>query len=69
MEERYWTGEHLLDQIKSKVLPIAEVLYPGYELLFMFDNTISHEIYAKDALQVANMNKGPGEQQLFLRLG
>ena len=69
MEEGYWTGEHLLDQIKSKALPIAEALYPGYELLFMFDNATSHAIYAKDELQVAHMNKGPGGQQPFLRQG
>ena len=69
MEERYWTGKHLLDQIKSKALPIAEALYPEYEILFMFDNATSHAIYAKDALQVAQMNKGPGRQQLFLRQG
>ena len=67
MEEGYWTGEHLLDQIVMKALPIAESLYPGYELLFMFDNATSHSIYAKDALQVAHMNKGPGGQQPFLR--
>ena len=59
MEESYWTGEHLLDQIKAKVLPIGEALYPGYELLFIFDN----------ALQVAQINKGPGGQQPFLRAG
>lgn len=69
MEEGYWTGEHLLDQIKNQALPIAEALYPGYELLFMFDNATSHLIYAKDALQVANMNKGSGGQQSFLRPG
>ena len=69
MEEGDWTGKHLLDQIKSKALPIAEALYPGYELLFMFDNATSHAIYAKDALQVTHMNKGPGGQQSFLRAG
>ena len=69
MEEGYWTGEHLLEQIKAKALPIAEALYPGYELLFMFDNATSHAIYAKDALQVTHMNKGPGGQQPFLRAG
>ena len=67
IEEGYWIGEHLLNQIKSKVLPIAEALYLGYELLFMFDNAISHAIYAKDVLQVAHMNKRPGGQQPFLR--
>lgn len=65
MEEGYWMGKHLLDQIKSKVLPITEILYPGYELLFMFDNAISHAIYAKNALQVTHINKGPGRQEFF----
>ena len=69
MEEGYWTGEHLLDQIRTKALPIGEALYPGYELLFMFDNATSHAVYAKDELQVAHMNKGPGGQQPFLRAG
>ena len=66
MEEGYWIGEHLLDQIKTKALPIGEALYPGYELLFMFDNATSHAIYAKDALQVVHMNKEPSGQQPFL---
>ena len=65
MEEGYWTGEHLLHQIINKALPIAKSLYPSYELLFMFDNLTSHSIYAKDALQVAQMNKRPGDQQFF----
>lgn len=30
MEEGYWTGEHLLDQIRAKALPIREALYPRY---------------------------------------
>ena len=66
IEEGYWTGTHLLKQIKAKTLPIAEALYSGYELLFMFDNAISHAIYAKDALHVTHINKGPEDQQLFL---
>ncbi len=68
-EEEYWTGEHLLDQIVKRALPIGEALYQGYKLLFLFDNSTSYSIYAPDALQVANMNKGPGVQQLFLRPG
>lgn len=68
-EEGYWTGEHLLDQIQKKALPIGEALYPGYALLFLFDNATSHSIYAQDALQVANMNKGLGGQKPFLRPG
>ena len=56
----------MLDQIVKKALPIVKSLYPGYELLLMFDNAISHSIYTKDTLQVAHMDKGPGGQQLFL---
>ena len=69
MEERYWTGKHFLNQIQKKILSIGEALYPGYALLFMFDNATSHFIYAKNTFQVANMNKGLGDQPAFLRPG
>lgn len=67
--EGYWTGDHLREQIAHKALPIAEALYPGYELLFMFDNATSHSVYAANALRVGSMNKGQGGQQAFLRPG
>lgn len=67
--KKYWTGDHFLQQIVDKALPIAEALYPGYELLFRFDNATSHSVYSKDALCVGNMNKSQGGQQLFLRPG
>ena len=67
MEERYWIKKHLLDQIKSKVLPIAEALYLGYKLLFIFNNIISNTIYAKDVLQVAHINKEQRGEKLFLK--
>ena len=69
MEKKYWTDKHLLEQIKAKVLPIAEALYLRYELLFIFDNVTSHAIYAKDALQVTYMNKRPGVNNLFYKQG
>lgn len=65
----YWDGVKLHKQVVSKALPIAEALYPGYSLLFLFDNATSHSVYAKDALQVNNMNKGPGGKQSQLRDG
>lgn len=68
-EGGHWDGERLLDQIVNKALPIAEALYPGYDLLFMFDNATSHLIYAKDALRTTHMNKGDGGNQPFLRNG
>lgn len=60
IEEGYQTGKHLLDQIQNKTLPIGEALYLDYELLFMFDNATSYAVYAKDALQVENINKSSG---------
>ena len=53
----------------KKALPIEEALYQGYKLLFLFDNATSDSIYAQDEVQVANRNKGPEGQQLFLRPG
>ncbi len=58
-EEKYWTEKHLLDQIVKKALPIGEALYLVYTLLFLFDNTTSHSIYALDVLQIVQMNKKP----------
>ena len=65
----YWDGAKLHHQVMKKALPIAEALYPGYSLLFLFDNATSHSVYAKDALQVKDMNKGIGGKQPILRNG
>lgn len=53
----------------SKALPIVELLYLGYSLLFLFDNAISHSVYAQNALRTAQMNKRVGGQQPWLREG
>ena len=50
----------------NKALPIAKTLYPGYSLLFLFDNATSHSVFAQDALYTAQMNKGMGGQQSWL---
>lgn len=65
----YWDGAKLHQQVVNKALPIAEAFYSGYSLLFFFDNATSHSVYAKDALQVKDMNKGPGGKQSQLRNG
>jgi len=59
----------LVKQVTEKALPIAQFLYPGYDLVFMFDNATSHSVYAEDALRVANMCLGEGHRQSFLRPG
>lgn len=67
--EGYWDGVKLVKQDKEKALSIAEVLYPRYSLLFLFDNANSHLVYLTDALRVKNMNKGFGGKQAFLKDG
>ena len=67
--DRYWTVEHLLKQVVDKAMFIEETLYPGYQLLFLFDNATSHSIFASDFLQADEMNKSIGGQQKFLRDG
>ncbi len=67
--EGYWDGAKLHRQMVDKALPIAEALYPGYSLSFLFDNATSHSVYVEDALRIANMNKGIGGKQARLRDG
>lgn len=50
IKKDYWIKEYLLDQIKTKALPIGRALYSEYELLFIFDNAICNTIYAKNIL-------------------
>src|SRR5947208_3955480 len=57
-DEGHWDGAKLLQQIFDRALPIAEALYPGYELLFLFDNATSHSTYAEDALRTNKNVKG-----------
>lgn len=63
----YWNGAKLYKKVVSKFLPITEALNSGYLLLFLFDNTTSHSVYVKDALQVQEMNKDIEDKQAQLR--
>lgn len=65
----YWDGKCLLEQLKEKALPVAEQLYPGYQLLFLFDNATSHAVYEDNALRVGSMSKNEGGSQPLLRDG
>ena len=51
----------------KKALSIAEVFYLDYLLLFLFDNEISHFVYAKDTFQAKDMNKQSGRKKPILR--
>lgn len=59
-DKGYWDRAKLHKQIVSKALPIVEVLYSGYSLLFFFDNITSHSSYANNALRIGGMNKSSG---------
>lgn len=65
----YWDRAKLYQQVVTKALLIAEVLYPDYSLSFWFDNAISHFVYAKDALHIGNINKSLEDKQSYLRNG
>ncbi len=62
----YWDWANLLHQVVTKVLPIAKILYSGYSHLFLFDNTTSHSVYTKNALQAKDMKKDIRSQQAQL---
>ena len=65
----YWDRAKLYQQVVNKALPIAEALYPGYSLLFLFNNAISHSVHTKDALQVKDMSKSSRKKQPVLHNG
>ena len=51
-------------------LPILKKIYPGYQILFLCDNSSNHGTYAEDALGVQSMGlKSDGLSQKLLRLG
>ena len=65
--EGYWNGIKLVKQVKKKALLIAKALYPGYSLLFLFNNATSHLVYSTNTLWVKNMSKRSRDKQVFLR--
>ncbi|RPA88753.1 hypothetical protein L873DRAFT_1903420 [Choiromyces venosus 120613-1] len=69
-EAGHWEGKDLVKHLTEIVIPIAEVIYPGYQFLFLFDNSSSnHGLFASDALGASSMNLTSGGEQAFLREG
>lgn len=58
--DKYQDKAKLYQQVLNKALPITETFYPGYLLLFFFNNATNHFIYTKNVLQVKNINKNVG---------
>ena len=59
----YWDKPKLYKQVVNKACLIAEKLYLGYLLLFLFDNIISPVFYADNALHTAEINKSSSGKQ------
>ncbi|KAH8929717.1 hypothetical protein BT69DRAFT_1292342 [Atractiella rhizophila] len=56
----FWTGELMLDQVKTKLILLFEQLHPGQRMLLLLDNSQGHSFFAKDALRATKMNLNPG---------
>ena len=62
-QEGFWTSEHLIEQVKTKAIPIFEAIFPNCIALFAFDNSSNHVAYRSDALVASKMNLKPGGKQ------
>ncbi|KAJ7604875.1 hypothetical protein DFH06DRAFT_1020554 [Mycena polygramma] len=66
----YWTGELFCKQLRKKIIPAFVKRHgPGYQALFVVDNSQGHSAYAVDALLVSRMNTKPGGKQARMRPG
>ncbi|KAI0244991.1 hypothetical protein BJV78DRAFT_1277581 [Lactifluus subvellereus] len=55
----WWNCECLIKQVK-RTIPVFERLYPNAIAEFIFDQSSAHGAHAPDALNVKEMNVGPG---------
>ncbi|PUU75786.1 hypothetical protein B9Z19DRAFT_993111 [Tuber borchii] len=68
--EGYWDGKDLVAHVLEVALPMLRKIYPGYQFLFLFDNSSNHGTYADNALRVQSMSlKSGGLSQKLLRRG
>ncbi|KAG2123196.1 hypothetical protein BD769DRAFT_1389338 [Suillus cothurnatus] len=70
--EGYWNGEIFVAQGKlcDKIIPAFEHAHgPGYQALFLIDNSQGHSAYADDALLISCMNVNPGGKQAHMKDG
>jgi hypothetical protein len=58
----WWANENLLDQMKEAI-DIHNETSPGYQALFIFDNSSAHASLPPDALKAFDMNKSDGGKQ------
>jgi hypothetical protein len=58
----WWEHTQLLVQV-DKAITIFEEAHPGYEALFIFDQSLAHTSLRPDALHMFDMNKSNGGKQ------
>jgi len=63
----WWNAERLINQVKTRAIPIFERMYPGAVAEFFFDQSTAHGAYAADALNANEMNVNPGGKQRRMR--
>lgn len=63
----WWDMSQLIDQIKTRALPIFDLLHPDKQGVFVFDCSSAHEAYGASALRVQNMSLSSGGKQGLLR--
>ncbi|KAJ8580767.1 hypothetical protein M405DRAFT_869229 [Rhizopogon salebrosus TDB-379] len=62
----YWHGENFCNQRKL-FLPLNRPMHgPGYQALFLIDNSQGHAAYAENALLISCMNINPGGKQAHM---
>jgi hypothetical protein len=57
--DAYWNMKQMVDQLRDAIR-IANIIFPGKTLVFIFDNSSAHNSLPVDALSVNRMNVGPG---------
>ncbi|KAF7303429.1 hypothetical protein MIND_00571500 [Mycena indigotica] len=66
----YYDGHECPDVLKEKIIPAFENEHgPGYQALFLIDNSQGHSAYSVDALLAQRMNLNSGRKQAHLRSG
>jgi hypothetical protein len=67
--EGYWTSDHVIKQVKTKLIEAFKQMHPGCVGLFTFDQSTNHAAYADNALRASKMQYKPGGKQAILRDG
>ncbi|RPA74773.1 hypothetical protein BJ508DRAFT_195691, partial [Ascobolus immersus RN42] len=68
-KDNWWDSEKMCKHILDVVEPMARLVYPDCELVFLFDNATNHSCFAPDGLRVEDMNLNPGGKQPCMRPG